>query len=373
MKIKINKNAFAKGLATVSPVISSKNIGIKTCILLDAKEDKLVLTATDGQITIRHTIENTDDKTFYTCEDTGVSAVPGSLFTDAVKATNADELDIFTEGNCLIIKAGRGKMAINCFNADDYPNINFPENGAVITMKHEELASIIEKTVFATSTNLGRPILTGVNFKMENGSLTCVGTDSFRLSKIVELVPFCDDIKVTIPASTLAIAKKIFNQPGADVNLMLTERRALFTDNNTIINSPLLDGGFPEVDHLIPTTSKTTLVIHDRPALMNVLTRGMIIKNDNLPIFRMDMTVEDTMLSNRNQETGQFVEHLDNVEFSGEPLTLSFDGKYLLDALKVFTDNEVMISFNGDTKPIVITSEHDAGVLELMLPTKVYY
>lgn len=369
---KINKSDLIKGLNIVGPAITSnpKN-PLMTNVLINATNEALVLTGTNGDSSIQCSIP-ADDMTGYVCVQEGKIAVPGTYFTESIKTTNKEEIEIFTDGNMCRIKAGKGGMKLNCVDVNQFPDISFESNGTTFTMKKDELSSIINKTVFAVSNQASRPVLTGVNFKIDAGTLVCTATDSYRLSKIIQLIPFEDGINVTIPSKSLQILNKVMlGHSENEVTITLDSRSAMFKDNNAIIKMALLDGTYPETSRLVPTEFNHILTF-DRKTMIDTFNRGMFLKSDGYSIFKLHLSEEESIISSKSSEVGEFRDVLENSTFEGSPLDISVNGQYIIDALKAFDCDTVVCKFVGDMKPFIFIDPENDSILELTLPVRTY-
>jgi DNA polymerase III subunit beta len=369
---KINKSDLIKGLNIVGPAITSnpKN-PLMTNVLIDAAKEALVLTGTNGDSSIQCSIP-ADDMTGYVCVQEGKLAVPGTYFTESIKTTNKEEIEVFTDGNMCRIKTGKGGMKLNCVDVNQFPDISFESNGTTFTMKKGELSNIINKTVFAVSNQVSRPVLTGVNFKIDAGTLVCTATDSYRLSKIIQLIPFEDGINVTIPSKSLQILNKVMlGDSENEVAITLDSRSAMFKDDNAIIKVALLDGTYPETSRLVPTEFNHILTF-DKKTMIDTFNRGMFLKSDGYSIFKLHLSEGESIISSKSSEVGEFRDVLENSTFEGSPLDISVNGQYIIDALKAFDCDTIVCKFVGDMKPFIFIDPENDSILELTLPVRTY-
>ena len=370
MQFKINKSILQKGLQIVSPVVSATApIPFMSNIHLDCSAEGLVLTGTNGDATIRHKITASDETGLKCCAE-GTALVPGSYFMDSVKAISKDDLQITIDGKTCAIKAGRGITRIRCETEAKFADIKF-ETDSPFQMKKSELSEIIEKTVFAVSQNESRPVLTGVNFAIENGTLTCTATDSYRLSRVTQLVPFETGVNATVSGKALGFVKKVLLSGDDEVSIVLTDKSATFFDNTTIVQTTLMAGAYPNTSKLVPSTFTCNLTVN-RKEMIDLLKRGMFIKTDKYSMYRLELSNEECTISNRNSEIGEFNETLDSAAFDGEKFTVTVNGEYLADALNALDGDTVTFRFTEPLRPFIITDPENESVLELALPVRTW-
>lgn len=370
MKFKIQKKELQNALNAEATVAMSGTDFIGGALLVEAKEDKLVFTGSSGGTTIWHETSNGN----YECLEEGVVCVPGKTFNDSVKTMPDDVITIGLADNQVVLNAKKSRLKISPLQADDFPRVMKLESKATVVFQQKELKDVIDKTVFAVSNQPSRPILQGVNFNLKSGTLTCVATDSFRLTKTEALKPFESEVSVVVPGETLKTAKKLMNKDDeAEVVLEVSEKGVVFKLGDTTIQTSLYSGNYPETDRLIPSEFKYTLK-GNREYLKEVFGRaGFIRAENNVSVVKLEMSENGCSVSKRDYKSGSdYREDLEDVVFEGpEALSISMCSNYVEDALNALDDDEVTISFVGNMKPVIITGE-SKETLELVLPVRTY-
>lgn len=259
-------------------------------------------------------------------------------------------------------------------NVEDYPNIDFIINDNPIKIESKVMKSIIRQTTFATSAIENRPILTGVNIRVDGERLVAIATDSFRLSqKVIDVPTNLDNMNVVIPGKSLDELIKILELNLDEILIHLNHKSILFEYGNILFQSRLLDGNFPETSRLIPVefpivikfNKNDLFVAIDRAALLSSReTSASIVKL----YLRNDNGVE---ITSNSPEIGKVVEEVQPVEKPiGVPIRIAFSSKYFLDALKTFNSEQVFVKFTGEIRPFVIEGEQDPGLVQLILPVR---
>src|SRR5690606_5679145 len=144
------------------------------------------------------------------------------------------------------------------------------------------LKTFIRQTVFAVSTSETRPVLTGVNWKIENGELLCVATDSHRLALrkgIIQIDP-SSQYNVVIPGKSLNELYKILEDTNEPVQIVITNNQILFKTKHLLFFSRLLDGNYPDTSRLIPTDSKTEVILNTKDFLQ-AIDRASLLAREN--------------------------------------------------------------------------------------------
>ena len=373
MKISILKDLLNSELQIVSKAVSpiSPQASLRG-IKIEAKNNELVLTGSDADISIKKVIKQSKENQLNIIEE-GEILVDVKYLLELVRRVDSEIIEIeIIDGNLIHFHGGKAKFNINGLNPKSYPNIDFGVNNDSFSLKVKELLEIINQTVFAVSKKDTRPILTGVNIKTQNNTLNCTATDSFRLSR--KIIPFnsSNEFNVTIPAKVLNELKTSLQglDNNSDVLVSINEKKAQFVFEDTIFQARLLDGEYPDTDKLIPTEGKFNYYLDmNKRDLISAVERSIFIKNENIITNKLDCSKDEIILSNRNQEIGEFEEELVG-NFEGEDLEIVFVAYYMLDALKALPGDKVKIKFTEKMRAFLVTDPSDESITELVLPTR---
>ena len=200
--------------------------------------------------------------------------------------------------------------------------------------------------------------------------LECVATDTFRLAKrninIEENVEF----NVTVPRSSLDEVGKII-ELGNQVIINVSEKKVTFNLGDCIVNSRIISGTYPDTTRLIPATFSQILSISTKE-LVGAVDRATILLTEKNNVVKLNMSNEEVYVSAKSTEVGYVVEKLNDFSYEGEPLTISFSAKYLLDAIRALNSEEIELNFTGDMKPIIVKSKNNPDLTQLILPVRTY-
>ncbi|MCD7035279.1 DNA polymerase III subunit beta [Metabacillus sp. GX 13764] len=378
MKFVIQRDKLAGSVQDVMKAVSSRTtIPILTGIKMVASEEGVTLTGSDSDISI---------ESFIPAEEDGKENVevitPGSIvlqarfFSEIVKKLPMDAVEITVENHLnAVIRSGKAEFNLNGLDAEEYPQLPQIEENNVFRIPTDLLKTMIRQTVFAVSASETRPILTGVNWRLENGELICVATDSHRLG--MRKAPVESDAasahNVVIPGKSLNELNKLLDDSNELVDIVVTENQVLFKTRNLLFFSRLLDGNYPDTSRLIPNESKTVINIAtrdflqaiDRASLLAREGRNNVVKFSTLPGGMVE-------ISSNSPEIGKVLEEVQTQSTEGEELKISFSAKYVMDALKAVEGTEITVSFTGAMRPFVITIPEDDSILQLILPVRTY-
>ena len=182
MKFKIKQKILLENLNYVIKGISSKNlIPILNCIKFELKKEGLYLLSTDNDLAIKCFI---DQKEIDEIEVLGDIVVSGRYIYDIVRKLNNEVINIEEiVDSQVLITTELSSFKLNCNNVNEFPNIELDFIKDPIKLDRKLFKNSINQTIFSTSTQESRPILTGINFKIQNNVMQITATDSYRLSK----------------------------------------------------------------------------------------------------------------------------------------------------------------------------------------------
>ena len=371
MYFKLSKQAFFNSLSIASRAISSFSpLPAFSGIKIEAKEDRLTLTGSDSDISIQTSILKSDEDSLV-INDKGSIVIESKYILEIVRKIDSEHLEFeVIDGSLTKICGETAEFKINGMKASEYPMIDFTCPSEKFEMSAETLKHIISQTSFATSVSETRPVLTGVNFNCADKLLQCVGTDSYRLAKkTIELENDCK-FNITVPSRNLAEVAKTLDLNEMTV-VAVSDKKVQFIIDNTIIQTRLIDGVYPDTSRLIPLEFAHELVI-DAQELIGAIDRASFIKNDGVSVIKLSLSQNECVLSTRSQEVGSSIEKLKNAQYVGDKLEISFNGRYVFEALKAIQKGSVRFSFGGEMKPFIIQSIEDKTALQLVLPVRTY-
>lgn len=371
MNFTINKTVFYNALQIATHAISSSSPQPPLRgILIKATDNQLVITGSDADISIQKTITSNEENQLNIIEE-GTLLMEARYLMEIVKKLDSNEISIeIIDGSLTKFSGLSVVFKMNGMNYNDYPTIDFSKPMSSVMMDSSLLNEVIEQTTFATSQKETRPVLTGVNFKLADSILNCTATDSFRLAK--KTIPFEseDTFNVTIPSKSLNEVKSTMLGTCDKIEIALNTKKVQFYSEDMILQTRLLDGGYPDTDRLIPTEFNHTLTIN-RSDLIHAIDRTIFIKNDNMSINRLQCSTDEVILTNKSQEIGESHETL-NATFTGEPLDISFAANYVMEAAKVLKGETIKIQFTSEMKPFILSDDEDSTIMQLVLPVRTY-
>ena len=375
MKFTIKKDLLLEALNKVSRAISTKNlIPVLAGIKFELKKKKLTLTASDNDITIQTSIESNSDEDFK-IENEGSIIIQGKYILDIVRKLPDKYINIEVVDELkILIYTENSEFNLNGISESEYPNIGLEESKKKVIINASSFKSIVNQTAFASSNEESKLVLTGINFNIVGDVLECNSTDSYRLArKVVKLDKESEEnYNIVIPSHNIVEFCKILSEDDEMVELHIFNNKILFKTGNLKFESRLINGTYPNTSNLLPDDS--LLVVSTKLAdFYDVIDRVSILTSDKEKnIVTLETTDEWLILRSSSVEIGRVEEKMPITKNNSENIKISFSAKYMMEALKSFSTETVDIHFVGEIKPILIKSNEDTTLTQLVLPIRTY-
>jgi DNA polymerase-3 subunit beta len=375
MKLIILKHQLNEAIQHVSKAISSRTtIPILNGVKIDATHQGVTLTASDTDISIQ---------CFVPLEENGLQIIqimrigsvvlPAKFFIEIIKKLPSEEIEIELQQNFqTIIRSGSSEIQMVGLDAEEYPLLPVIEKNKTISMASDLLKSMIRQTAFAVSTTETTPILTGVLWILADQKLKLIACDRHRLATRETSMDVSIDQQfnnIVISGKTLNELNKILPDQNALVDIVVADNQILFRMQKILFYSRILDGTYPDTTKLIPQTFQTELTVNAKKFTDSIDRAYLLSREDKTNIVKMIMHEDKTIeISSSSSELGKVTEIIETTHISGDLLKISFNSKYMLEALKVLDSEFIKLGFTGAMSPIIIQPDEGISLLQLILP-----
>jgi len=378
MKVICDRTALLDGVNVVSSVVATRTPRPQlTCVKLVAERvaeaGRMTMSATDGEVWLRLATESVDVQT------EGEALIPAQKLQQIVSAEeNESTLTLELEDDQLHLRGEDARFRIYGYPPGDFPAppefpaSDAPEVRGVIQINAGEFETLIDRTLFATARETSRYAINGVLFNAEKKKVEMVATDGRRLALArgsAEIgTPEDKRLSAIIPSKTLALAKKLIDSPEDDLRIALTQNQIMFAFGDpdqpprAVLASILVEGAFPPYEDVIPKDQDKKAVF-DVATLRSGVRRAALLTTEESRGVRMAFNEAEgarrLQLSSRAPEMGEAEIDVDVSSYDGEDIEIGFNPSFIIDALKVVTEPEVMIELKAPNKPGLIKSGQD--------------
>ena len=371
MKFKISRSDFFKTLSHLQGIVDKKNsLPILANILIEAKDNQLILSSTDMDISIIEKV---------TCNVTenGATTINSQILYDIVrKIDDNSEIEIISNnGKLLTLRSEGSRFSLACLPKEDYPIIETDNSGIEIILNSKIFFKLIDKTKFAISNEETRYFLNGLYFNITNESnkniVTLVGTDGHRLAKFShEISEQIEQVSgVIIPKKTIYELSKLLSEINNDVKISVSSNKIVFIIGNIIFISKLIDGSFPDYKRVIPNDNINILKIK-REKLLSAVDRVSTIANEKSPVIKFKLLQNVLNLNTINNESSTASEDL-KINYEGDEIEIGFNSKYIMDIVNNLDDEEISIKLKDSTSPVIAQENSNSDLVYVLMPMRV--
>jgi len=385
MEIVCQQNDLNNAIQLVNKAVASRPTHpILANILLTADEvtNKISLTGFDLNLGIQTSFDADVDKS-------GAITIPSKILSEIVsKLPNESPvtLQVEEESENILLKSDRGSFNLKGIASDDYPNLPFVESGTSLDINPNVFLQALKLTIFSSSNDESKQLLTGVNFKFKNQSLESAATDGHRLAVVLvsegenlsklEMIDNLnngeDFLSVTIPTRSLREIEKLVNTKIKEeaIKLFYDKGQVVFISSNQIITTRTLEGSYPNYSQLIPDTFSKVFKF-ERNLLINALERIAVLADQQSSVVKININDDNfASITADAQDIGNAKELLP-VSFNGDQIDIAFNVRYLLEGLKVISSDNILLKCNLPTTPAVLVPDDDSSFTYLVMPVQV--
>ena len=376
MEFSIQRDYFITQLNDTLKAISPRaTLPILTGIKIDATNEGIVLTGSDSEISIEITIPNqVEGEEIIHVVEPGSVVLPGRFFVDIIKKLPGKEVKLSTnEQFQTLITSAHSEFNLSGLDPDQYPLLPQVSSDDALQLPVKVLKNIIAQTNFAVSTSETRPVLTGVNWLIQQNELICTATDSHRLAvRKLKLEEEIEDKNVIIPGKALAELNKIMTDSEDHIDIFFASNQVLFRVGNVNFISRLLEGHYPDTSRLFPENYEIKLGLDNSDFYHAIDRASLLAREGGNNVIKLSTGDTQIELSSTSPEIGTVKEEVTANEVEGGNLKISFNSKYMMDALKAIDNEEVEVEFFGTMKPFILKPKDDDTVTQLILPIRTY-
>ena len=367
MNIICNKNQLAKGAGIVSRAVSGKTtLPILECILLDASSGEFTLIGNDLDMGIKTVLDAN-------IKEQGTIAVNAKIFNEIIRKLPDEDVSIETdERNNITIRCAKSKFNIPGQNSADFPELPTVESNHQLVLSQGMFKNMIHETIFSIAPeDSGRPILTGELIDVRDGYLHLVAVDGFRISMRRTEVHSENDFKVTVPGKALnEIHKILASEDDELMTVSFTGKQILFQMNETLVVSRLLEGEFLQYQRNLSMDFTSKIRISKKDLLDSIDRAALISRESKNSPVRLEIDKEKMVITS-NTELGSAYEEVP-LQLDGEGLTIAFNPKYYLEALRVIDEEEVCILYSSSLTPCIIQDPEKEDYQYFILPIRLH-
>ncbi len=369
MRFNVSSTKLFANLQSVSRVIAAKNsLSILEDVLFDLNEGVLTLTASDGETTIRTSID------VEASEGNGKVAFGAKLLLETLREFPEQPLTfVIDEQNfSMLITSANGTYSFVGQNGMEYPEMRTDEeniNGFAINAG--VLLDSINKTIFCTADDDLRPVMGGINFDLKPESLTMVATDAHRLVRLTNTSIHSDkECSFILPKKPATILRNILQKETEDVQVAFGDKNVRFEFGRTLIVCRQIEGRYPNYNAVIPQNNQNKVIV-DRQTIVNACKRVSVFANTGTSLLKLALTNNSIKISAQDIDFSTSAEETITCSYDGTPMAIGFKAPFLVEILAAIESNDVLIELADPARAgLILPTENQENeeVLMLLMP-----
>ncbi len=373
MKLETKREQLLKPLQHVIGVVERRQtLPILSNVLVIARQEELIFTATDMEVElssrIELSVEEADEPSRLSVETAGETTLPARKFLDILRALPEDAMvTLAVDNEKATLRCGRSRFTLLTLPAAEFPNLGDLPFASSLRLPQRALKTLIERTHFAMAQQDVRYYLNGLLLEVDGRQLRAVATDGHRLAlcdAAAAIEPADCKQQVIVPRKGVQELLRLLNDTETETPLKISTNHIQAAVDNIHLTSKLIDGKFPDYQRVIPPEGDR-IIIADRLLLKNALSRAAILSNEKYRGVRLQADNWLLHIQAHNPEQEEAEEEVE-VNYSGGPLEIGFNVAYLLDALNALPGELVKLSFT-DASSSCLLQEPEGGACQYVV------
>jgi len=373
MHFRVQTDEMNYGLGMVTRAISARPVKpVYDGVLIESVGDGLVLTCTDGEISIKATVSAL-------VEEDGCALLPARLFAEMMRKQPVGEVDIKVDDRMrAVIKSRGSNTSIACMSAEDYPDIRDISGEYRAALPCNKFRDAVSKVQFAVSSDESRKILTGILMEVYEKETLLVGLDGFRLAlqrlEVENEIPQStqkDHLSAVTPGKTLGEVSKMLPDSNELCQITFNSSHIMYSFNSVKVYGTLLTGEFIDYRKILPENWSTEALVN-RSQFSDAIDRcSLMAREGKNNLIYLHLKAEAPMEMTANADRGDVHEEID-VGFQGNELNIAFNSRYLTDIIHNIDGEQVRMCFNSSVSPCMILPLEGNAFTFLVLPVRVF-
>lgn len=364
MELTVKQEYLAKAFNIIGKIASNRtSLPILSNILLRTNGSRLLIAATDLEIAIS---QNIGAK----IERVGEIAIPAKLVSEFIANLPRENVFLKVDGEHLLIESGNYKSKINGVSPEDFPELPTVDrdNAKKISIPVDLFRTAVSQTEFTASTDLARPILTGIHLHTFEGNLYFAATDGYRLSE-KRVFEYDGEVSALVMTSALREVIRAISDSTESVEIYIDDDQIEFIVDDIVVVSRLIDGKFVDYRKLIPSETETKIDISKADFLRIVKIAALFARDSGGSVtLRADGENSKLSIHSIASEFGENTSEADAEIFGDGEVTLN--PTYLLKGISAISGSDVKFGFSGKLAPTVMKSASDDTYIHIIMPLK---
>ncbi|MDP7008113.1 MAG: DNA polymerase III subunit beta [Phycisphaerales bacterium] len=356
LKAVCERDPLVEAMSLITGVVATRTpTPALQCVRISGQDGRLKLAATDAEVSLSLTLDRVD------LQNEGDTLVPADKFSQIARSCNDATITIASDSESLLVRSSDSRFKVFGFPVSEAPETpTFENEEPDFTIDSNQFRGLMEKTVFAAASDHSRYAINGVLIDRTGNTLRLVATNGHRLALCVGT---CDgdteNQQCIVPTKAMVLLRRLLQDDGV-VSVKIDNGRVIFhvdggANSTSTLSSNLVEGTFPPFEDVIPKDLDQKVTI-GTDVLTRAVRRAHLMTNEESRGVRLVFDGDKLTITSRAPETGEAEVEVPTSGFSGEKLEIGFNPVYIIDALKVISEDEILMELKQSSKPGLIKS-----------------
>ena len=349
MQVSIDNDELEKKVAIALKGINGRSLAqaILKCIIIKAKEDEILLEATNLEIGLRVKVDGT-------VEEEGCCAIDGKSLAEISRKMPEGDVVIQSDEKTAVISGKKVKIKLPVSDVESFPGLpDLTEMEVSCSVLQGALKDALNGVLFSIAVTEVNQMLSVVHVKCEEGQMRLIGLDGHRIA-IRALEVQTEEMELNLPGIPLKEIAKLLNSEEQKVDLCVTEHLACFLMPDVWASMRLVEGKYFDLSAFLQDKTNRKIRI-DKTQLKDSVSRALLLLADKVQKPLVVQVAENKVTLEAATTAGEMSEAI-NVVTEGEsgPLRIGYNPRYLMEILQAIEDETIDLSLGGANDPCLI-------------------
>ena len=357
------RSELLEAVQNLSRIVTKTSLPVLEGILISAEKGKITLVSYNLEMSMKKEI-------YANCDEEGDIVISARLLTEILRKSDGIQVTIEADERLMChIRSGNAVFDIMGMSAEDFPETPSVPETDKISMSGGLLKEMVRGTLFAVATNEGsRPILTGLNIRIEDGIARFIGIDGRRMGIRKENINSNVNCNFVISGKAIGEAVKIVSNDEEKIDFYVTKKLVSFQIDGYTLVSRLLEGEFVNYEKAIPKEFLQTLRVKTKD-IIDIIERISLVVNDRLTT-PVRCSIGNPVSTFKCISAVGCATDTYETELSGPEFEIGINAQYLLDALRATETDEIKMSFKGGAEGFLIEPTSDDSFIYMIMPMR---
>lgn len=361
MRFTSERSALLEAVQNLSRIVTKTSLPVLEGVLISAERGKITLISYNLEISMKKEI-------YADCDEEGDIVISARLLNEILRKSDGIQVTIETDDRLMChIMSGNAVFDIMGMKAEDFPEIPAVADTDKIVIAGGLLKDMVKGTLFAVAQNEGsRPILTGLNIRIDSGVARFVGIDGRRIAIRKENIGTPTDYNFVISGKAIGEAVKIITADDENVEIVVSKKLASFNIEGYTMVSRLLEGEFLNFERALPKEHLQKISVRTRD-IIDIIERISLVVSDKFTTPIRCRIEEEVTTFTCISSVGRAVDTYET-SLEGEPFEIGINSQYLLEALRAAETDKVIVKFKGNKEGFVIEPTNGDSFIYMIMP-----